>query len=152
MEKEDWKYILVNGCANILQVKNPTFEKGVLTSIDDLKPFNLKDSGGNPIEPTLADANGEKRKIYNEFFKKPFKNLLVFSGAGSSMDVGGLSMGELWSKAEEKYKSGDIDGFQIIRNAVNFNSESKDLEALLSQIDGYSKFVNDKEIMRVMLK
>lgn len=146
MEKKDWKYILINGRANVLQVKNPTFDKGVLTSIEDLKPFKLKDSDGNPIKPTLKDANGEKRKIYNEFLKKPFKNLLVLSGAGSSMDVGGLSMGQLWSKADEKYKTGDTDGFKIIRDAVNFNSDNKDLEALLSQIDGYSKFIDDKEI------
>lgn len=146
MEEEIWKYILINGRTNFLQVKNPTFEKGILTSIENLKPFNRQDSNGNPIKPTLADADSEKRKIYNEFLKKPFKNLLVLSGAGSSMDVGGLSMGQLWSKAEEKYKSGDIDGFKIIRDAVNFSSDKKDLEALLSQIDGYSKFVDDKEI------
>lgn len=146
MEKKDWKYILINGQANNLKVKNPVFEKGVLTSIEDLKPFNLKDADGKPIKPTVKDSNNEKRKIYKEFLKKPFKNLLVLSGAGSSMDVGGLSMRQLWEKAEEKYKKGEIDGFKTIREAVNFNSDKKDLEALLSQIDGYGKFVNDVEI------
>lgn len=146
MEKEDWKYILINGRIRKLKVKNPVFEKGILTSIEGLTPFNKKDEEGNSIKPTAVDANDEKRRIYKEFLKKPFKNLLILSGAGSSMDVGGSSMIELWAKAEEKYKIGNIDGFKIIREAVNFNSGKKDLEALLSQIDGYGKFVNDSEI------
>jgi hypothetical protein len=152
MEEEIWKYILLNGKANQLQVKNPVFKKGELTSIDDLKPFNKKDDEGNPIKPTLADANKEKRKIYTDFFKKPFKNLLVLSGAGSSMDVGGLSMWQLWEETEKKYKidkteeNPEIDGFKIIRDAVKFESEEKNLEALLSHIEGYSKFIEDVEI------
>lgn len=146
MEKEDWKYILINGQTSRLKVKNPVFEKGILISIEGLAPFSKKDEEGIPIEPTIIDANTEKRNIYKEFLKKPFKNLLVLSGAGSSMDVRGPSMQQLWDKAEEKYKNGNIDGFKIIREAVNFKSEKKDLEALLSQIDGFGKFVNDPEI------
>ncbi len=36
MVKEDRKYILINGQANNLKVKNPIFEKGVLTSISQI--------------------------------------------------------------------------------------------------------------------
>lgn len=146
MEKEDWKYILINGQTSRLKVKNPVFENGILISIEGLAPFSKKDEKGIPIEPTIIDANTEKRNIYREFLKKPFKNLLVLSGAGSSMDVRGPSMQQLWDKAEEKYKKGNFDGFKIIREAVNFKSDKKDLEALLSQIDGYGKFVNNPEI------
>jgi hypothetical protein len=151
MEKEDWKHILINGKFKQLEVKNPVYDKGVLTSIEGLKPFNKKDKDDNPIEPTLQDANDEKRNIYVDFFKKPFKNLLVLSGAGSSMDVGGLSMAQLWAKAEEKYliKDGEKikeNGFELICKAVNFDFNKKDLEALLSQIDGYGKFVSDSKI------
>lgn len=147
----DWKYILINGKSKQLEVKNPVYTNGVLTSIEGLKPFNKKDKDDKPIEPTLHDANEEKRRIYIEFFKKPFKNLLVLSGAGSSMDVGGLSMSQLWAKAEEKYliKDGENikeNGFEIICKAVNFDYSKKDLEALLSQIDGYGKFVSDSKI------
>lgn len=146
MENEIWKYILINGKFKHLEVKNPVYEKGILTSIAGLKPFNKKDENDKPIEPTIQDANSDKRRIYTEFFKKPFKNLLILSGAGSSMDVGGLSMAQLWTKAEEKYKNGNIDGFKIIQTAVNYNSGKSDIEALLSQIDGYSKFAGDSEI------
>jgi hypothetical protein len=145
-EDKNWKYILINGKFKQLEVKNPTFTKGALTSIEGLKPFDKKDKDDKPIEPTVHDANEIKRRIYFEFFKKPFKNLLVLSGAGSSMDVGGLSMGQLWGKAEEKYKTDKSDGFKIIQEAVNYNVGKNDLEALLSQIDGYAKFSGDKEI------
>ena len=87
MEKENWKYILINGKFKQIEVKNPVYEKGVLTSIDDLKPFDEKDDEGKRKKPNLQNANSLKRSIYTEFFKKPFKNLLIFSGAGSSMDV-----------------------------------------------------------------
>lgn len=147
MEQETWKYILINGKSKKLEVKNPIFSKGALSSIEGLKPFDKKDKDDNPIQPTINDANEIKRRIYFEFFKKPFKNLLILSGAGSSMDVGGLSMGQLWDKAQEKYQiDNDTDGFKIIRKEVNYNSGKKDLEALLSQIDGFAKFSGDKEI------
>jgi hypothetical protein len=144
---DNWKSILINGKFKKLEVKNPVFDKGVLTSIEDLKPFDKKDDKGEPIIPTLNDANFEKRRIYSEFFRKPSKNLLILSGAGSSMDVGGLSMGQLWDEAKEKYTVGDIDGFEIIRVAVKYKKADKDLEALLSQIEGYCKFVGDKLIV-----
>lgn len=144
---DNWKSILINGKFKKLEVKNPEFEKGILTSIEGLKPFDKKDDKGEPIIPTVIDANFEKRRIYSEFFRKPSKNLLILSGAGSSMDVGGLSMSQLWDVAKEKYTVGDIDGFEIIRTAVRYNKADNDLEALLSQIEGFCKFAGDKEIV-----
>lgn len=150
----DWKYILINGKSKQLEIQNPVYDKdtGELTSLEDLRPFQKKDSEGTDIKPTPEIANSEKRNIYGEFFKKPFKNLLIFSGAGSSMDVGGLSMWKLWEATIEKFKiektadSKEIDGFKIICAAVNFDQKKADLEALLSQIDGYVKYANDPEI------
>lgn len=151
MDKDKWNYILINGKSRFLKVKEPTFVKGKLTEIKDLVPFQRKNEAGEMIEPTAEIANQEKRKIYSEFFKKPFKNLLVLSGAGSSMDVGGQSMIQLWKKAEEKYliKEGDTvkeNGFELICKSVNFDFSRTDLEALLSQIDGYCKFAGDIDV------
>jgi len=149
---EDWKYILLNGKSKYVRVKNPVFDKGVLTSIDDLTPFDKKDDNDKDIEPTVDDANAVKRKQYNEFFKKPFKNLLVLSGAGSSMDVGGLSMWHLWQATKEKYKiektadTEEIDGLKLICKKVNFDKKETNLELLLSQIDGIIKYANDPDI------
>ena len=132
----DWKYILINGKSKQLEIRNPVYDKETrqLTSIDDLRPFQKKDSEGNVVEPTPEIANAEKRKIYSEFFKKPFKDLLISSGAGSSIYVGGLSMWNLWKETESQYKTEDIDGFKIICDAVKFDQKKADLKALLSEI------------------
>jgi hypothetical protein len=140
------KYIVINGKFKQIEIKNSVYEKGALKSIEDLRPFNKKDDNGSPSIPTIQDANSDKRRIYSEFFKKPFKNLLILSGAGSSIDVGGPSMNTLWSDAKKKYQSGTEDGLQIIQDAVNYTSDKKDIEALLSQVDGCSKFSGDPEI------
>lgn len=145
-QPDDWRYILLNGQGKQVQVKNAQFDKGELKSIEGLTPFERKDEQGTFLAPTVADAYHAMRNIYVEFFKKPFKNLLVLTGAGSSIDVGGPLMFQLWNKVEAEYKRGEVDGFAIIREKVNFTSTNKDLEALLSQMDGVSKFVEDREI------
>lgn len=142
---DNWKYLLINGKSTQVEVNNPIYEKGVLTSISGLKPFDKEEKDGNPINPTVEDANRAKR-TYVDFFRKPFKNLLMLSGAGSSMDVGGLSMGQLWSEAEKHFKINNVDGFKIIRDTVKYTAGMNDLEALLSQIDGFSRFAGDNEI------
>lgn len=143
MEADNWKYLLINGASSTVEVKNPTYEKGKLTDIDGLRPFDKQDEEGNTIVPTIEDASELKRNTYIDFFKKPFKNVLVLSGAGSSMDVGGLSMWQLWELAKNKYTINETDYFTVIKDTVNFDRNKEDLEALLSQIDGYSKFVEN---------
>jgi hypothetical protein len=149
---ETWRYTLINGQKNTIEVLNPKTEKGVLTSIKDARPIIKKDKNGNKVDPTVDFVETEKRKIYREFFKKPFKNFLVLSGAGSSMDAKGKSMLQLWDIAEKKYhfeeteESGLISDFKTICEAIRFEYECKDLEALLSQIEGTIKFSGDSEI------
>ncbi len=149
---EIWKYTLINGQKNTIEVLNSETEKGVLTSIEDARPIIKKDKDGNKVDPTVEFIEIEKRKIYSEFFKKPFKNFLVLSGAGSSMDVNGKSMFQLWDIAEKKYhyeeteEAGLNSDFKTICETIKFEYERKDLEALLSQIEGTIKFSGDIEI------
>lgn len=150
--KENWKYILINGESKTLEVKDSKFDEGKLVNLSDIRPFNKKDSEGNDITPTAEIANDEKRKVYKAFFQKPFKNLVLFTGAGSSMDVGGLSMWDLWKETQKMYfiekteESEEIDGFKLIREKVNYPADDTNLEALLSQIEGYCKFSGDCDI------
>lgn len=151
-QKEDWKYILINGKSKTLEVKvKPSdFDKGKLISLSDIRPFNNKDTEGKEIVPTAEIANKEKRKAYIEFFQKPFKNLVLLTGAGSSMDAKGLSMAQLWDEAVKEFKIENVDGLNNIIEAVKFpkeKSEKKDIEALLSQVEGFIKFSEDKEIV-----
>lgn len=145
VKNEDWKYILLNGKYKNIQVLNPTFNKGLLTSLENIQPLRKNEEEDEAI-PTVELAENLKREIYTDFFRKHFKNLIVLSGAGSSIDVGGPLMSGLWEKVHEKYQIESTDGFKIIRESVKFKDGSNDLEALLSQIDGYSKFAGDIDI------
>ena len=139
--KEDWTYILINGKSKSIEVKNAEFDKGRLVKISEIKNYKKEDSEGKPIEHTGKLANDLKRTYYNKFFQKPFKNLMFLTGAGSSMDVGGLSMWDLWEETKKMYlvdktdEAEEIDGFKLIREKVNYTEEDNNLEALLSQIE-----------------
>lgn len=151
---ENWTHILINGKSKTIEVKvKPAdFKKGRLINLSDIRPFNKKDSEGNDIVPTAELANNEKRKLYKEFFQKSFKNLVFLSGAGSSMDVGGKSMFQLWDIAERKFHVKEKDNvivksdFKDLCSAINFNYETKNLESLLSQIEGVIKFSKESKV------
>lgn len=146
VETEKWEHILINGKSKQLEVKNPQYRDWVfLNSIDGFRPAPLQ-INGKEFEPTPEYANAEKRRIYTDFFKKPFKNLAVLTGAGSSLGFGGLLMSQLWTKAEERFKIDGIDGFSIIQEKVKYKTEMKNLEVLLSRIDGYNKFDENAKV------
>lgn len=151
MEKEEWKYLLINGKFKTLEVKNPVYEGVNLQTIEGLKPFDKKGEDGSPIAPTVADAIKIKRETYISFFRKPFKNLLILTGAGASMDIGGSSMAVLWGKADGKYKISEGDtvkenNFKIICDSVKHDYEDKNLETLLSRIERTIEFNDDLDI------
>lgn len=150
--KENWKHLLINGKSKTLEVKDSEFDKGKLVSISEIRNYPKKDSEDKLIEHTADLANEIKRKAYKEFFQKPFKNLVFLSGAGSSMDVGGKSMYQLWNIAEKKFHFEEKDkaivksDFKDLCSVINFDYESKNLESLLSHIEGVIKFSGDSKI------
>lgn len=151
-QEASWKHILINGKSKRIEVKDAKFDKGKLVNISEIRNYPKNDSEGKEIEHTADLANEIKRKAYKEFFQKPFKNLVFISGAGSSMDVGGLSMWQLWEETKKLYliektdEAEEVDGFKIIREKVNYIADDTNLEALLSQIEGFCKFSEDCEI------
>ncbi|GIZ07911.1 SIR2 family protein [Flavobacterium sp. UMI-01] len=150
MEKDKWEYLLINGKFKTVEVKNPKFDKGILNSIKDLRPFNKKEEGD---KPTVQDAQILKREIYSSFFRKPFKNFLILTGAGASMDVGGPSMKTLWNLADKKYQvkdpleiNPDENGLEKICKEVKHDYTDTNLETLLSKIEGTIHFNDDLEV------
>ena len=151
---DKWNYLLINGKFKTVEVQNPNFDKGVLNSIKDLRPFNKKGEDEKPITPTVQDALNLKRDIYTSFLRKPFKNFLILTGAGASMDVGGPSMKTLWDIANKKYEVTDLfdgtdieeNGFEIICQKVKHDYADTNLEILLSKIEGTIHFNDDIEI------
>ncbi len=149
---ENWTHILINGKSKKLEVKDAEFDKGKLVNISEIKNYPKLDGDNKEIKHTAELANNEKRKVYKEFFQKPFKNLIILTGAGSSMDVGGKSMYQLWDIAEsifhfEEDNNKNIKSdFKALCLALNFDYGSKNLESLLSHIEGVIKFSGDSKI------
>lgn len=149
---EKWSFLLINGKSGNIEVKNAKFDKGQLTNIDEIRNYPKEDSEGKTIDHTAELANKLKRDSYIKFFKKPFKNLLFLTGAGSSMDVGGKSMYQLWDIAERKFHIEEKEGkiiesdFRLLCTKIHFDYESKNLESLLSHIEGVIKFSGDSKI------
>lgn len=89
-------------------------------------------------------AKDRTREYYSEFFKKPFKNFIVLSGAGTSIGVGGkgkvgLSMHELWEEAKNSFTE---DKFAALCNEVRHNPNDPNLEKLLTNIEGHITYSN----------
>lgn len=147
---ENWTHILINGKSKTIEVKDAEFDKGKLINISEIKNYPKLDADNKEIKHTAELANNEKRKVYSSFFQKPYKNLIILTGAGSSMDVKGLSMAQLWDEAVKEFKTEEVDGLNNIIEAVKFPKEKtdkKDIEALLSQVEGFIKFSEDKDIV-----
>jgi hypothetical protein len=147
---ENWTHILINGKSKTIEVKEAIFEKGKLVNISEIKNYPKLDTDNKDIKHTAELVNNEKRKFYSSFFQKPFKNLIILTGAGSSMDVKGFSMAQLWDEAVKEFKTEADDGLNNIIEAVKFpidKTEKKDIEALLSQVEGFIKFSEDIDIV-----
>lgn len=74
-------------------------------------------------------ANDKQKTFYESFFKKHFRNVIVLTAAGTSIDSGGKTRPQLWDEDCKK----EIEAFKDIKNFAEF-SEKKDIEGLLSQI------------------
>jgi len=94
-------------------------------------------------------ASDKKRKAYQDFFKRQIKNLIILSGAGTSIGIGdkdkkGLSMSGLWIEAKKMLGA----NFEKVCTTVNHSTTNENLETLLSLIDGNIKYnTNEKELL-----
>lgn len=99
--------------------------------INDIK-YVLKDN-----ENFKDIAEKQKRDYYRKKLEKLLlsDNLLLLTGAGTSIGYGGKIMADLWSEAELiKHCVGEEEGdFTKFCQAINFDINNKDLEALLSE-------------------
>lgn len=149
---EQWDYLLINGQSSYIKIKDPKYNGIELEEFESIEPLKFKNEKNEEVKPSVEQVQIEKRNIYREFFKKPFKNLLILTGAGSSIGVGGKSMYQLWDITERNYFVEEKDSkiinsdFQTLCSEIRFDYATKNLEALLSQIEGCIRFSEDKEI------
>ncbi len=112
----------------------------VNNKVQDLK----KDGDKTPTKEDIEkQANDLKiQQLYNTFLKKHFKNIVVLTGAGSSMDSGGKSMFGLWKECREKIKS--IYKSTLCNIKLKEIARNKDIEAFISYITLKEKTENEQ--------
>ncbi len=116
----------------------------ILSEIDGTKKLLV-----NGVEPKFEDPqpnDAEKEKIghkwkrdfYSDFLKSHFENLIIITGAGSSVGWGGKTMEQLWDEVETKLTK---EGLQQFITDIGFLNLTKDLEALLSRANLAKEFL-----------
>lgn len=105
---------------------------------------------GTPTSRAVKDkyANDLKRSHYKNLLSNHFENLVILSGAGTSVGWGGKTMRELWDAVQAELTNSVLENFC---KAIGFIDESeslstlkevqKDLEKLLSRAHGAKDFV-----------
>ena len=119
----------------------------VNNKVQDLK----KEEGKTPTEEDIKKQAEDIKKqvedlkiqqLYNTFLKKHFKNIVVLTGAGSSMDSGGKSMFGLWKECREKIES--IYKSTLCNIKLKEIARNKDIEAFISYITLKEKTENEQ--------
>ena len=119
----------------------------VNNKVQDLK----KEGGKTPTKENIKKQAEDIKKqaedlkiqqLYNTFLKKHFKNIVVLTGAGSSMDSGGKSMFGLWKECREKIKS--IYKSTLCNIKLKEIARNKDIEAFISYITLKEKTENEQ--------
>jgi hypothetical protein len=118
---------------------------------------------GEEVNPNKLDyANSIKRKKYADFLNNQFENLVILSGAGSSVGIGkknqdgiddierkGKIMSQLWDEVEIKLTKQILDRFcklvtyNEIKKVDEVETNVKNLERLLSLANIAKNFVID---------
>lgn len=153
------KYIYINGKKSV-EVEYGADDIVVDVYIDGVK-HQFKEENPNKLEYALAT----KRKKYSEFLNNQFENLIILTGAGSSVNIGeniiidevsterkGRLLAQLWDDVEAKLSQPILDKFcKLVRYEEKFKENEEDadfkyvknLEKLLSLANIAKNYVVD---------
>lgn len=124
------KYILLQNNYSISYTKDDCFKNGI----------KYKEKDGD-IRTSKEIAESLKQRVYSEFLKKHYKNIVVLTAAGTSLDNGankGKTRDGLWKYCRKEIKD-------IYKKLLPCNlklkeiAKKKDIEALLSYLIIYEK-------------
>lgn len=74
------------------------------------------------------------RELYKQVLSNPYENVVIFSGAGTSISSGGKSMNTLWNEAEAKLTTTTFKRiYELVGLKYPAEDKEKDLEKFLSQ-------------------
>ena len=101
------------------------------------------------ISDKEAYAVQAKRNKYRKFLENQFENLLILTGAGSSKDVGGKLLAELWDESCKLLTTNKIEKLCELSHYIDKNKEDdsyiKNLEKLLSLANAAKEYVEDED-------
>lgn len=100
-------------------------------------------------------SQGDKlaRSYYQKLISRPFENVIVLTGAGTSKTSGGKVMTELWEQSFPSANSIENEKFfKLINFPIPTKDDQKNLEELLSQAQKAIEVLGDTESKEVRVK
>lgn len=89
-----------------------------------------------------------KRNKYRKFLENQFENLIVLAGAGSSKDIGGKLLTELWDETSALLTPQKLNKFCELAHYIDKDEDDnylKNLEKLLSLANAAKEYVTDED-------
>ncbi len=149
------EYIYINGNSKVaIEKDNDIVNKVFIDGKEhEFKPEDKEDKS--------EYATKTKRNKYSQFLNKQFENLIILTGAGSSVGIGddfiindkpvskkGKLLSELWDDTEKMLTEEVLKKFCLLVHYTDKENDVyiKNLEKLLSCANAAKEFVNDKKI------
>ncbi|MFN0215042.1 MAG: SIR2 family protein [Saprospiraceae bacterium] len=117
----------------VLQEENDEVQQVIVDGVPHDFPEPATDSSSK-----RAFATKLMREHYSEILRSHFENLIILTGAGSSVGFGGPLMKDLWQSVEEHFTEAR---FRIFCEKVGFDYTKKDLEGFLSRASVAKDFI-----------
>ena len=142
------EYLYINNQNSVAVIYNP---EGIVEDVYiNGKKHDFKDEK-NPNKEAYAQET--KRKLYNNFLNNQFENILILTGAGSSIGIGkgdkkGKILSQLWDDSEKELGK---ENFELLCKLVKYNDTDsngiiKNLEKVLSLANTAKEYINDEKI------
>lgn len=147
------EYIYLNGNSSVSLEYNED-GKVVENVFIDGKLYQFQEGD---VKDKKQYAEKVKRKKYQKFLSKQFENLIILTGAGSSVGVGdnekkGRLLTQLWDDVKERITEDKLNGFcELVRYSDKDGDKQyiKNLEKLLSVANAAKDFVESTEEINI---
>jgi hypothetical protein len=127
------------------------FQNGSILSYDNSDCYlNEKIIPKEQLSDSKDLAKSKQKAFYESLFKKHFRNVVVLTGAGTSINNGGKTRADLWDidcKSEIEAINAEI---KDLKDEDFY--KKKDIEGLLSYITLYEKLNGEIEVEKISLR
>lgn len=149
------QYLLINGSESVKTQIDTEGQIKVFIDGNEISEDQFKD----PLKDRNEYAKVAQRNKYRKFLNKQFENLVVLTGAGSSVGIGaknkdeiekkGRLLSQLWDDVEEKYTKAKLNRFCELVHYVEKDKVGeyvKNLESLLSLANAAKEYIVDEDL------